>query len=247
MEPFRGKVALVTGAGSGIGAAAAQLLAEQGAQVAVLDIDGAAADAVAGRLQARGLQALGRRVDVSDPEACAAAVDAVVTRWGALHCAVNNAGVAGPSAPAGEMDLVDWHAVNAVNYNGVFYGMRYQLPAIEHAGGGAIVVVSSMYSMRALPTRAGYTASKHGVIGLARTAAVDYATRGVRVNVVAPGVVDTPMVAGSPEESRAIAQMIPMRRLGAAREVAAGIVFLLSGDASYITGSVLSVDGGILA
>lgn len=247
MNGFEGKVALVTGAGSGMGEATAELLADLGARVALVGIDGEAVKAVSDRIASRGGEALAIAADVSDPSAVEKAVAETAGRWGGLHLAVNNAGIAGVSAPVGELDPKDWHRVNAVNYDGVFYGMRYQLPAIEASGGGAIVVVSSMYWSHALPTRPGYTAAKHGVVGLARTAAVDYATRGVRVNVVAPGVIDTPMLDSGREQSAGVAAMIPMRRLGHPRELAHAIAFLLSDDASYITGSVLGVDGGINA
>lgn len=247
MADFAGKVAFVTGAGTGIGAATAELLAARGAKVAVVGIEQATIDRTVATITANGGEAIPLRVDVSDAAALAAAVDAVKTRWGALHLAVNNAGVSGVSAPVGELSPEDWHRVNSVNYDGVFYGLRYQLPAIEASGGGAVVVVGSMYGTRALPTRAGYTAAKHGVIGLVRTAAVDYATRGVRVNAVLPGVVDTPLLDSGRDQSEQIAAMIPMRRLGQPRELAGAIAFMLSDDASYITGASLGVDGGITA
>lgn len=244
---FEDRVALVTGAGNGIGAATAKLLAKLGARVALVDRDTAALTSVREDIAASGGDAFELALDVSDADAVGQAVARVVDHWGRLDLAVNNAGVAGVSAVAGELDPADWAAINGVNYHGVFYCMRYEVPAMLAGGGGAIVNVSSNHWTRSLATRPGYAASKHGVVGLSRTAAIDYAARGIRVNVVAPGVVDTPLVAAHSAESEVIASHIPMRRLGRPSEIAGAIAFLLSQHASYITGAVLGVDGGILA
>ena len=247
MSDFAGKIALVTGAGTGMGKATAELLAARGAKVALLGIESSTVEAVAREIEDRGGIALPVTVDVSDAKAVAEAVSMITTRWGGLHLAVNNAGISGASAPVGELEPQDWHRVNAVNYDGVFYGLRYQVPAIEASGGGAIVIISSMFWNRGLPMRVGYTAAKHGVVGLARTAAIDYGSRGVRVNVVAPGVIDTPLLDSGREQSEMVVATVPMRRMGRPNEIASAVAFLLPDEASYITGTVLGVDGGINA
>ena len=246
-KPFDGKVAIVTGAGTGIGAATARLLARRGASVTLVGRRPEPVREVAAEINARGGSALAVPADVSDPAALADAVSRTVEQFGGLHFAVNNAGVASESHDLPDLPLEVWDVTIATNLSALFYAMRVQLPAIDASGGGAIVNVSSVFGDRGLPARAAYTASKHGVRGLTRSAAADWATRGIRINELQPGVISTPMIAeGGEEENAQIAQTIPSKRLGNPAEVAGPIAFLLSEDASYITGAHLAVDGGFL-
>lgn len=246
-KEFLNKVALVTGAGTGMGAATAVLLAERGANVVLAGRREQPLRDVAESITAAGGQALVVPGDVSDPAAAARLVETTVAQFGALHYAVNNAGVASESHDLPELPLQVWDQTIAINLSALFYGMRAQLPAIAAAGGGAIVNVSSVYADRGLPTRAAYSASKHAIRGLVRSAAVDWASRGIRINELQPGVIDTPMLDEGGEETDAVVNFIPARRLGEPREIATAVAFLLSDDASYITGAHLAVDGGFLA
>ncbi|MFC8830419.1 SDR family NAD(P)-dependent oxidoreductase [Streptomyces sp. NPDC057137] len=243
-DQFTGKTALVSGAGTGMGAATAQLLAERGANTVLIGRRAQPLDEVAETIQKAGGQALTVPTDVSDPQALQDAVDRAVERFGALHFAVNNAGVPSESADIPDMPLELWADTLAVNLSAIFYALRAELPAIAASGGGAVVNVSSVFADRALPTRAAYTASKHGIRGLTRTAAADWAARGIRINELQPGVIQTPMLDPDSEE---IAAQIPARRIGGPREIATAVAFLLSDEASYVTGAHLAVDGGFLA
>lgn len=246
---FGGRVAIVTGGGSGIGKACAEDLARQGAKVLVTDINLESAQGVVDTISAAGGEALALEQDASSPEANEAAVARAVDAFGALHYAVNNAGISGSHAVAGEVSVEDWLQVININLNGVLYGMRYQLPAIEAAGGGAIVNMASIHGTVATALGApAYTTSKHGVVGLTKQTAVDYGKRGVRVNAVGPAYIDTPLLAGLDDQTRqALVAAHPIGRLGRSEEVAALTTFLLSDDASFITGSYHLVDGGYTA
>lgn len=247
MAQFEGKVAFVTGAGSGIGAATAKLLAERGAAVALVgNLDGPLQDVHQAITKASG-KSVTIVADVGSFEEMASAVNRTIEAFGALHLAANCAGVSCAAQPVGETDLANWRTVNAINLDGTFHAMRHQLPAMLASGGGAIVNVASMFAHRGLPLRSGYTASKHGVVGLTRTAALEYARQNIRVNVVAPGVTDTPMLDADRAFVEAQAKTIPIGRMARAEELAKAIAFLLSEEASYITGTTLCVDGGILS
>lgn len=243
-----GKVALVTGAGSGIGAEIARKLARAGAQVTVADLKEEAAQRVADELGRDGGAARAIPQDVGDPEASERAVRHTVEAFGGLHLAVNNAGIGGSQAEIADYGIKDWQQVIAVNLNGVFYGLKYQIPAMIDAGGGAIVNIASILGSVGTPNSSAYVAAKHGVVGLTKSAALEYAQKGVRVNAVGPGYIDTPLLEALDEDTyRGLVDLHPQGRLGRAEEVAALTLFLLSDEASFITGSYHLVDGGYTA
>ncbi|WP_079074383.1 SDR family NAD(P)-dependent oxidoreductase [Streptomyces atriruber] len=244
---FAGQTALVTGAASGIGLEVARRLAAAGAAVVVADHNEQGAQDVARSLTEAGGRAAAVRVDVTDPESVRHAVDFAVETFGGLRLAVNNAGIAGASAPTGEYGVEDWQRVIDTNLNGVFYSLRYELPQILAAGGGAVVNMSSILGTNGFAGSAAYSAAKHAVVGLTKTAAVEYAARGVRVNAVAPGFIDTPLLKGDEAQRHALIALHPQGRLGTADEVADLTLFLLSDRASFINGSYHLVDGGYAA
>lgn len=246
---FDGKAALVTGASSGIGAAIARELALRGALVLVADLDADPAEALAAEIRAAGATAEAFAVDVTDAGRVEEMVGRAVSAFGKLDLAVNNAGIGGPSEPVGDYPLDGWRRVVDVNLNGVFYGMRYQIPAMLAAGGGSIVNMASILGSVGFASASAYVAAKHGVLGLTRTAAMEYATQGIRVNSVGPAFIDTPLLSKNLDEATlgALAGMHPMGRIGRVEEVSALTCFLLSDRASFITGSYHLVDGGYTA
>jgi NAD(P)-dependent dehydrogenase (short-subunit alcohol dehydrogenase family) len=247
-QQFQNKAVIVTGAGTGMGADTAILLAERGASVALVGRREAPLAEVAARIEQAGGVALVVVADVSSPEEVTRAVALTVERFGALHYAVNNAGISSESHDLPDLPDAVWTQTLETNLSSIFYGMRAQLPAIEKAGGGAIVNISSVFADRGMPQRAAYSASKHAIRGLTRSAALDWAARGVRINELQPGVIKTPMLdQAGPGENERIAAGIAAKRLGTGREIAAAVAFLLSDEASYVTGAHLAVDGGFLA
>jgi len=246
---LRDRVALVTGAGSGIGQEIAIQFAAAGARVLLSDVDEKGGLETARRISASGGQSAFLKSDVSNPKDCESLVREAVGRFGALHVAVNNAGIAGPIAPTGEYPIDGWDKVIAVNLSGVFYGMRHQLEAIRAAGGGAIVNISSILGQVGYRGSPAYVAAKHGIVGLTRTAALEYAPHKVRVNVVGPAFIRTPMIETvlTPEVLAMLEGLHPVGRLGASAEVAELVLWLCSDKASFVTGSYYPVDGGYLA
>lgn len=243
------KVAIVTGAGSGIGRAIAVALAAAGAKVVVADVDDSGGTETAREIAAVGGTAAFLRADVAKPEDHENLVAAAEKEFGALHIAVNNAGIGGPSARVGDYPIDGWDKVIGVNLSGVFYGMRYQLPAIEAAGGGSITNIASILGQVGFRNSAAYVAAKHGVVGLTRNAALEYAQAGVRVNAVGPAFIKTPLIEKSMDANalRALVDLHPLGRLGEPGEVAELVLWLCSSKASFVTGSYYAVDGGYLA
>ncbi|HEY3603998.1 MAG TPA: SDR family NAD(P)-dependent oxidoreductase [Sporichthyaceae bacterium] len=243
---FEGRTAFVTGAGSGIGAAIALALAEAGAAVALVDLDPDSVAATAARIHDLGGQALPLTADVAEPSRVADAVDATLAEFGALHLAVNSAGVGGPPVLIGDYDIKDWQRILDVNLTGVFNCLRFQIPAMLAAGGGSIVNISSLAGSRGCPMMGAYVAAKHGVLGLTKTAALEYGAAGIRVNAVAPGPVDTPLLADMDPATRlAWESGHPLGRMAGTADVTAACLFLLSDRASMITGVHHKVDGGL--
>ncbi len=245
---FQGRVALVTGAASGIGLAVAHRLAAGGAAVVLADFNEAGAGSAAEKLRSAGAKAAAVAVDVTDPVSVAAAVEFTVRTFGALHLAVNNAGISGPSAPTGEYEIAAWDRVVATDLSSVFYSLRYELPAILAAGGGAVVNMASILGTNGFAGSPAYVAAKHGVVGLTKSAALEYAVQGVRINAVGPGFIETPLLRNvDPAAHRQLVSLHPQGRLGTAEEVAELTAFLLSERASFVNGSYHLVDGGYSA
>ena len=242
---FHGKVALVTGGGSGIGEAVAQRIAGEGAALVVADVNADAADRVAAALP----RASAFSGDVRDPATCERAVEHAVEAYGGLDIAANIAGIGGPLISTEDYPVDDWRQVIAVNLDGVYFSMRAQLRHMLATGGGSIVNMASMFSVVARDSMVAYVASKHGVLGLTRAAAIDCATRGVRVNCVGPAVIRTPLLAAAldDEQSAALAALNPEARLGEPAEVASVVAWLMSDESSFVNGAFYAVDGAFTA
>ncbi len=250
MSEFDGRVAIVTGAASGIGRAAAETFAQRGAGVVVSDVNEDGGNETVERIRGEGGDAVFVRADVSQAADCETLVDRAMEHFGRLDMACNNAGVGGALGSTGDYELDEWRRVIDINLSGQFYCMRYEIPAMLKNGGGAIVNVASILGQVGFAGAPAYVAAKHGLVGLTRASALEYAEAGIRVNSVGPAFISTPLIAAMEEDEATNQQLIslhPMGRLGRAQEVAELLVFLCSDKASYITGSYHAVDGGYLA
>jgi NAD(P)-dependent dehydrogenase (short-subunit alcohol dehydrogenase family) len=251
MGELTGKVAIVTGGSAGIGRAAAIALAREGAAVVLADVDDARGSQVAAGLRDAGGQAHYVHCDVSDDAQVEAMVRTAVESFGGLDLAFNNAGIEGIPAPTHECTVENWHRTLAVNLTGVWQCMRHEIPAMLARGGGSIVNCSSVAGLVGFATAPAYVTSKHGIVGLTKTAALEYAQAGIRVNAVCPGVIDTEMIerftGGQPEATAAMTELEPLGRMGRPEEIADAVVWLCSDRSSFTTGQAIAVDGGFVA
>ena len=248
---FKGKVCLVTGGAGGIGFEAARMYAEAGASVAVTDINGALLREAEAKLKEYGGGVLAIECDVSDEKAVENAVDAAVSKFGRLDAAYNNVGIQAPVAEIAEAEGADFDRVIAVNLRGMWNSLKYELRQMKAQGtGGAIVNCSSQCGLLAQPGLGAYTASKHGVIGLTKVAALEYAKDKIRVNAICPGTTDTPMVRAAirdyPEHMGKVIGGIPLGRTGTPEEIASAVLYLTSDYAGFITGEIIAIDGGCI-
>lgn len=247
---FKGKVAIVTGGGSGIGRSTAEMYANKEARVVVADLDEEGGHQTVANIESSGGQALFVRADVSKPAECQAMVDRALSEYGRLDIACNNAGIGGEQNPTGEYSTDGWDAVIAVNLSGVFYCMKYEIAAMLETGGGAIVNMASILGKVAFSKSPAYVSAKHGMLGLTKNAAVEYAQQGIRINAVGPAFIKTPLIADLEEQPGVMDYLVslhPMGRLGMPNEVAELVIWLSSEKASFVTGSYYPVDGGYLA
>ena len=251
MNELKDKVAIITGASSGIGRAAALLFANEAAVVVLADVQDAAGQQLADELAQRDATAAFVHVDVSKEQDVEAMVHFALGHFGRLDVLFNNAGIEGDQAPTADATVDNWERVIAVNLKSVFLGMKYAIPAMLQRGGGAIVNNASVAGLVGFAGIPAYCASKGGVVQLTRTAAIEYATQGIRVNCLCPGIIDTPMVArftgDNAEVAAQMTQMEPVERFGKPEEVAQLALFLASDRSSFITGAVIPVDGGFVA
>ncbi|MFW6017458.1 MAG: glucose 1-dehydrogenase [Halapricum sp.] len=248
MDGISDSVAVVTGASTGIGRAAALRFAQEGASVVAADLNVEDGEETVATIEEMGGEATFIETDVSDFEDIQAMVDAAVDTYGGLDFAFNNAGIEGANEPTTDQPMDNWEQVINVNLKGVFQSMKAEIPVILEDGGGSIVNMSSIAGKVGFPEISPYVASKHGVIGLTKTAALEYSEAGVRINAICPGVIDTPMIDRSSGDNEAVDQAIaatPIGRLGKPEEIGDAAVWLCSDDASFVTAEALVADGGL--
>lgn len=247
---FEGKTVLVTGAGSGIGQAAALLFAEEGGKVVVVDVRAAEAEKTSDRIQGAGGTAIALAADVSRAADCRAMVEKAVATFGRLDVAFNNAGIGGSGFPVADEEETAFDQIIGVNLKGVFLSMKFEIPAMLKTGGGVIVNTASVAGLVGERGIALYAASKHGVVGLTRTAALDYIDQGIRINALCPGGTRTPLLDAWFQDPNVEAQVMarhPIRRLADPKELARAALFLASDDSSFMVGHAMAVDGGLTA
>lgn len=246
-----GKVALVTGAGSGIGRASARALAREGAKVVVSDVVVEGGEETVRMIEESGGEATFVKADVSKASEVEALVNSAVEAYGKLDCAHNNAGIEGTMGSTVECGEENWDRTININLKGVWLGLKYEIPRMSEGGGGAIVNTASVAGLVGFQNLPAYVASKHGVVGITRTAALEYAQQGIRVNAVCPGVIRTPMVerilGGDPEAAAQFTALEPVGRMGTPEEIAEAVGWMCSDAASFVTGHAMAVDGGLVA
>lgn len=250
MGLLNNKVALVTGGGSGIGAEIAKLYAKEGARVLITDIDTEGGNAVVEAIKQADGKASFFKADVSNPKDSEGSVYKALEEFGALHIACNNAGIGGKAAKIGDLPPKEWDKVIQINLNGVFYGMRYQIPAMKMSGGkGSIVNMASILGQVGFAFSSAYVAAKHGVIGLTKNAAIEYSSQGIRINAVGPGFINTPFLEDKlgQDKVQKLIQQHPIGRLGQPEEVAELVLWLSSEKASFASGGYYPIDGAYLA
>jgi len=249
MNSLENKIAIVTGAGSGIGKAVAMLYASEKAKVVVCDLDEKSGNETVLLINNKGGDAIFIAADTSKPDDHKSLVEQTVKHFGGLHVVCNNAGIGGEIAVTGDYPIESWDKVIGINLSGVFYGLHYQIPAIVKSGGGSIVNMASILGMVATKNSPAYVAAKHGVVGLTKTAALDYADKNIRVNAVGPGYIVTPLLTKTLDEAtmKTLATLHPIGRLGTVEEVAELVLWLSSSKSSFVTGSYYTIDGGYTA
>ncbi len=245
---MKNKVVIVTGGASGIGAATALLFAKEGAKVVVSDLQEEKGKDIVRQIEQAGGQASFYKADVSVAEENEALVKFTLHTYGKLDVAVNNAGIGGEANKISEMSLEGWHKVISVNLDSLFYGMKYQIPAMQKNGGGSIVNISSILGSVGFMGSAAYVAAKHGALGITKTAALEYSSENIRINAVGPAFIDTPLLDQLDDElKQQLVSMHPIGRFGKSEEVAEIILWLGSDKASFATGAYYPIDGGYLA
>jgi NAD(P)-dependent dehydrogenase (short-subunit alcohol dehydrogenase family) len=249
MKTLESKVAIITGAGSGIGHSIALLYSKEGAKIVLTDIDEKGGNKTLDEIKSQGGEGIFVKADSSKPQDNERVVEEAIKKFGALHISVNNAGIGGPLMFTGDYPIEAWDKVISINLSGVFYGMRYQIPAMLKSGGGSIVNIASSMGKVGTKGSPAYVAAKHGVIGLTEAAAVEYADQNIRINSVGPGFITTPLLTNTLDEVaiNSLKSLHPMGRLGTSEEIAELALWLNSEKASFVTGSYYNADGGYLA
>lgn len=248
INSMNGKTVIITGAASGIGKATAELFAYKGANVIISDIQEEEGKSTTESISASGAKASFFKSDVSNPKDMQDLTSFAVKTYGKLDVAVNNAGIGGELNPIVDLSIEGWQKVISINLSSIFYGMKYQIEAMLKNGGGSIVNISSILGAVGFAGSAGYSAAKHGVIGLTQTAALEYAEHNIRINAVGPGFIETPLLdALDSEMKQQLISLHPIGRLGKSEEIAEMILWLSSDKASFVNGSYHPIDGGYLA